>query len=485
MAFFNHLKNREAKEPSLIQSLIPIIFLLALILMNVLLIEGEPLDGGNQLSLLLAGLLAGLIAFFNGISWETIREKVHTTIGTSLESIMILFSIGMLAGAWMLSGIIPTMIYYGLFILRPEYFLPAALIICAITSVATGSSWSTIATVGVALLGIGEALGFKDPLIAGAIISGAYFGDKISPLSDTTNLASGVVGVDLFKHIKYMMKTTVPTITITLLIFIGISVFGEVNAEITVSGMQGAIKGIYTVNPLLFIFPLITLYMIAKKVPAVVTLVISALLGSVAAIIFQPELITSIAGGSNVVDFFDVITKAMYSGVDVPASDPAVAELFATSGMAGMLNTIWLILMAMVFGGIMEAGGFLKKITESLLKIISSTGGLVSTTALNCIMFNIITADQYITLVLSGKMYSEAYKKQGLAPEVLSRTIEDSGTVTSVLVPWNSCGATQASVLGVATLAYLPFCFFCYLSPLMSMFFAWFNIKIRKINKNI
>ncbi|MBQ7222729.1 MAG: Na+/H+ antiporter NhaC [Bacteroidales bacterium] len=480
MASSDDKKVREVKEPTLFESFIPIIFLLGLILLNVLFIGEDTLSGTAQLSLMFAALVAGALAVRNGVTMSTLFTQIEKTISSTLIAILILLAIGMLAGTWMLSGVIPTMIYYGLYILKPEYYLPATVIICAITSMATGSSWSTIATVGVALLGIGETLGFGKPVIAGAIISGSYFGDKVSPMSDTTNLAASVAEVDLFKHIGYMFQTTIPTLILTLLIFTGISLFGETHALISVSDMQAAIKDIYHINWLLFLIPIITIYLIIKKVPAVVTLLFSGILAGVFAVIFQMDVITAIAGGNSFFDVFDVVTKSMYGPISVPADNPAIAKLFATSGMSGMLNTVWLVLMAMAYGGIMDAGGFLKKITDTLLKNISSDGGLVTTTTLSTILFNIVAAEQYVTLILSGKMYANAFKERKLAPELLSRTLEDSGTVTSVLIPWNSCGATQSTVLGVATLTYLPFCFFCYLSPLVNMFFAWFHIKIRK-----
>lgn len=480
MASFNTEKSKDVKAPSMLQALVPIVFLLGLILFNVVYLGEDPLAGGSQLSLALASLIAGVIAYYNGVSVETLFNKIEKTISSSLVAILILLSIGMLAGTWMLSGIIPTMIYYGLDILKPEYFLPATLVISTITALATGSSWSTIATIGVALLGIGETLGFSSPMVAGAIISGAYIGDKISPMSDTTNLASSVAGTDLFTHIGYMLKTTIPTFVITLIIFTGISLFGETNAEVSVIGMQSAIKEIYNINIFVMIVPIITIFLIIKKVNAVITLFVSGLLAGITAIFCQMDLITTIAQGSSFSDVFLVVTKSMYGTLNIPTTDPAISELFQTSGMAGMLNTIWLVVMAMAFGGIMDAGGFLNRIASSLLSKITSDSGLITTATLSTILFNIIAAEQYITLILSGKMYSDVFKKHKLAPEVLSRTLEDSGTVTSVLIPWNSCGATQASVLGVSTFAYLPFCFFCYLSPLVNMFFAWFNIKIRK-----
>jgi NhaC family Na+:H+ antiporter len=467
-------------EPTFFQSVITILVLMVFLVLNMWLLDDDPLKGGSQMALLMASLVAGGIAWFNGVRWKEMQQGITDTVSQAVTAIIVLLFIGTLAASWMLGGIIPALIHYGLYILHPGYFLPAVVVISALISVGTGSSWSTIATVGVAFLGIGNSLGFSNALTAGAIISGAYFGDKVSPLSDTTNLASAVSGVDLFKHIRYMMNTTVPTIVLTIVIFAVISLFGSRNADIDVGRIHAAIQGTFNVTPWVFLVLALVGWMIYKKLPAVVTLFLGSLLGLLSALLFQPGLVHALAGSGSVGDIFTLLLGTLYKGNDIVTGCADVDGLLSTSGMSGMLNTIWLIVSAMVFGGVMMAGGFLQKITSVLIAKVASAGGLVSTTAVSCILFNILTADQYITIVLSGKMYSEAFRKERLAPEVLSRTIEDSGTVTSVLVPWNSCGATQAAVLGVPTLAYLPFCFFCYLSPLMTMLFAWLNIRIHR-----
>ncbi len=469
----------------MLQAVVPILALITLIAFNVFLLGDDTLSGANQMALLFASFVAGGIAMYNGVSWNKIMQGILKTLNSSTGAIIILLMIGLLAGTWMLSGIIPAMIHYGLYILRPEYFLPAVVVIAAIVSVATGSSWSTVATVGVALLGVGQTLGFNDAVVAGAIISGAYFGDKVSPLSDTTNLASATTGTPLFTHIKYMMRTTVPTIVITLLLFTAISLFGNVsNAEVSVAEVQNAITEYFNISPLLFVVPVIVVVMIAKKCAPIPTLFIGGVLGGIAAIIAQPDIIAMLAGEESLTagGAYTVVMRAMYGSTEFVTGNAVMDDLFTTNGMAGMLNTVWLIIIAMIFGGVLEAGRFLEKITSALIdKVNKSQGGLVTTTAATCVLFNLTTSDQYISIVIPGKMFGSAYRRSRLAPEVLSRTLEDSATATSVLIPWNTCGATQASVLGVATVAYLPYAFFCYLSPLMSMLFAWLNIRIHRL----
>ncbi len=473
------------KSPTLLQSLLPLLALIGLIGLNVALLEDDTLSGANQLSLLIASALAVGIATYNRVPWSRILQEILHTLGNSLSSILILMMIGVLAGAWMVGGIIPAMVYYGLYILQPAYFLPAAVVIAAVISVATGSSWSTVATVGVALLGIGQALGFPPPLIAGAIISGAYFGDKISPLSDTTNLASAVARVELFTHIRYMLYTTVPTMFITLVLFTVISLCGSGGdpAPGSVAELQGHISSYFRITPWLFLVPAAVLVMIARKMPALPALFIGALLGVVAALVFQGDVIASLGGGehSRAAETYRVLSRALYGSTQIQTGVASLDNLFSSHGMAGMMNTIWLIVTAMVFGGVMEAGGFLERITSLLIRRVRSDGSLVATTAASCVLFNATASDQYIAIVVPGRMFARAYRRRGLAPEVLSRTLEDAGTATSVLIPWNTCGATQAGVLGVATFAYLPYAFFCYLSPLMSILFASLNIRIRRI----
>ena len=470
------------KEASLLMALLPIIVLILLLTLNVLLFE-DTLGGANQIALMLSAAIAGIIAYRLGFSWTTVKKKIVATIGSAMPSILILLLIGSLAGTWLISGVVPAMIYYGLEIISPKLFLFTAVVVSAIVSVATGSSWSTIATIGVALLGIGRAIGIDEAVVAGAIISGAYFGDKMSPLSDTTNLAPAMAGTDLFTHIRYMVYTTVPTLTITLIIFLIIGFrYDFSGASIDVQNVKMAIDGTFSTNPLLFLVPVILFTVIILKVPPLPSLFIGTILGGIFAVIFQPEIIRSIAGhiDNYATASYYTVMKAMFGDVSLVTPDENVNELLSTSGMRGMLDTVWLILSAMVFGGVMESAGLLKRITMPIVKYAKSTGSLVASTVGTCLFFNTTASDQYIAIVVPGRMYRKTYEEKGLKPEVLSRTLEDSGTVTSVLIPWNTCGATQSRVLGVDTWSYAPYAFFNIISPFMTILFAYLNIKIRR-----
>lgn len=435
------------------------------------------------MALILASAVAGVISVSLGYKWLSIRAKVVKGIGTAMPAILILFLIGSLAGTWMVSGVVPMLIYYGLEILHPKIFLFAAVVICALVSVSTGSSWSTVATIGVALLGIGKALGFNDAMIAGAIISGAYFGDKMSPLSDTTNLAPAVAGTDLFTHVRYMVHTTVPSLILTMVIFLIIGFTIDLRGVTTsADAVQAAIKAKFNVTPVLLLVPAMLIYIIAKKVPPLPSLLAGTLLAALLAVIYQPHILKEVAatGGSFTKQAYIAIMKTMFGTVSVTTDNQAVNELLITRGMAGMLNTVWLIICAMVFGGIMEASGMLKTITGKLMKFVHNAGTLVGSTVATCLFFNITASDQYLSIVIPGRMYAKKFRDMGFKPELLSRTLEDSGTVTSVLVPWNTCGATQSSVLGVSTWAYAPYCFFNIISPFMSVFIASIGYKIRR-----
>ncbi len=517
------------KTPYLL-ALLPILFLIGLLSINVYLYGDDSLGGSNQLALLFSGALAAIIGILYGNNWKDILEGISKSIKSVTPSIIILLLIGSLAGTWLISGIVPAMIYYGLQILNPEIFLFVTAIITAIVSLSTGSSWSTIATIGIALLGIGQALGLPVGLIGGAIISGAYFGDKMSPLSDTTNLAPAMAGTDLFTHIRYMMYTTIPSFIITLIIFlvIGFNYSTDISSE-HINQMLNILSNTFTITPLLFIVPLLVIILIVKKVPAIPSLFIGVLLGALFAIIFQPHIVISkeVSGetestinstykgvinsmsiktdleetNNKINDIIPVkykskngeqlemkFSETMILG-EVDAKHPAVLEsknrgnLLKSAGMYGMLNTIWLIICAMIFGGILESTGLLRRIAEPIINYAKSTGSLVATTTGTCIFFNITASDQYISIVVPGRMFADSYKEKGLAPENLSRTLEDSGTVTSVLIPWNTCGATQSAVLGVATLSYLPYCFFNLISPIMTIIYAYLGIKIKKLRE--
>ena len=475
------------REPYFLEALLPILILVVLLSFNVLFFE-DTLAGSNQLALLLAATVAGIIVRRNGQKWDYTIKKVVATIGSAMPSMLILLLIGSLAGTWLISGIVPALIYYGLDLINPGLFLVAAVVVSAVVSMATGSSWSTIATIGVALLGIGKAIGYNEAVVAGAIISGAYFGDKMSPLSDTTNLAPAMAGTDLFTHIRYMVFTTTPSMILTLIVFLIIGFrydFGE--ATVDVANVKAAIDGAFNTTPWLFLVPVILFAIIILKVPAIPSLMIGTLLGGVFAVIFQPHIIQEVAGNlpSYTKASYISFMQAMFGDIAIATPDDSVNELLATSGMRGMLDTVWLILAAMVFGGIMEAGGLLTRLTSPIIRRTQSAGSLVGATVATCAFFNATASDQYISIVVPGRMFRKSYQEKGLKPELLSRTLEDSGTMTSVLIPWNTCGATQSRVLGVATFDYLPYCFFNLISPLMSILFAYLNIKIRRLDLSV
>lgn len=479
--------SNDIKKPSLIQALVPIVFLIFFLTLNVIFFGDDTLSGANQLALIFASAIAGLIASRLGLKWKSIRKSIVRSINSAMPSILILFLIGSLAGTWMISGVVPVMIFYGLKILNPGIFLFASVVICALVSLATGSSWSTVATIGIALIGIGNAMGINEGIVGGAIISGAYFGDKMSPMSDTTNLAPAVAGTDLFTHIRYMMLTTGPSIIITLIIFLIIGFTYNFDAvETNIGEFSNVIEANFNVSPWLFLVPAFLIAIIVLKTPPLPSLFAGTLLGGIFAVIFQPQVINQITDiqGSYMLKSYIGVMKSMFGPVAVTTQSTAVNELLTTTGMAGMLDTIWLIISAMVFGGVMESAGLLVRITQSVIKFAKSIGSLVASTVATCIFFNITASDQYISIVVPGRMYYKAFKNMRLKPEVLSRTLEDAGTVTAPLIPWNTGGATQARVLGVPTLSYLPFAFFNLISPLMSIFMASFNIKIRRLTKD-
>ncbi len=473
------------KKIPYIIALLPIIFLILLLSTNVYLYGDDSLGGANQLALLFSGSVAALIGVNYGFKWKVIIEGVSNSIKSVTPAIIILLLIGSLAGTWLVSGIVPSMIYYGLQILNPEIFLFATAVITAIVSLATGSSWSTIATIGIALLGIGQALGLGVGVVGGAIISGAYFGDKMSPLSDTTNLAPAMAGTDLFTHIKYMMYTTIPSFTIALIIFLVLGFQTEVNSSQNIDEILSALSSSFNITPWLFLVPVFVIFLIVKKVPAIPSLLVGTLLGGVFAVIFQPSTILEITDSNqmNIFNAYKGVLNSMGSETNITTSNEELNSLLSSGGMYGMLNTIWLIVCAMIFGGIMETTGLLRRLSTPIVNRAKTNGNLVSTTAGTCIFFNITASDQYLSIVVPGRMFVESYKEKGLAPENLSRTLEDSGTVTSVLIPWNTCGATQSAVLGVATFAYLPYCFFNLISPIMTISYAYLGIKIKKLNK--
>ncbi len=465
-------------ELNIWEALIPVIILMAMLAYNIFFVEGQELLGTytNQFILLMGGGIAAIVGFFNKVSLKIMVVEIWENLRSVFVPIMILFLVGALAGTWLVSGIIPAMVYYGLQVLSPAIFLPASVVIAAIISIATGSSWTTSATVGIALVGIGSALGIPTGMIAGAVISGAYFGDKMSPLSDTTNLAPAMAGTDLFTHIRYMAMTTIPTIIITLIVFSVISMNIETTGNADISGLLNSIQNTFNITPYLFIVPLVVIALIITKTKPLIALGTGVVLAAVFAFIFQSDILSSLSSSN-----FKSVLNAIFVDTEITTDNEKLNELFSAGGMKGMIWTILLIISAMVFGGIMDAIGALARITKELLKLATTVFGLFASTVFSCLGLNAIASDQYLAIVIPGKMFKKAYEDKGLAPENLSRTLEDSGTVTSVLVPWNTCGAYQASVLGVDTFSYAGYAIFNYLSPFMTLLFAAFNIKIRQL----
>ncbi|WP_081209801.1 Na+/H+ antiporter NhaC [Salegentibacter sediminis] len=475
----------ENRELNILEALIPVIALVAMLAFNVYVFGDDALSGSNQFILLLGGAVAAIVGYFNNTKYDKMIDEVASNIQSTAGAILILLMVGALAGTWLISGIIPTMIYYGLQILNPTIFLAACVVICAVISVATGSSWTTSATVGIALIGIAEALGISVGMTAGAILSGAYFGDKLSPLSDTTNLAPAMAGTDLFTHIRYMTLTTVPTILITIAVFVIIGLNLEPTGITDTSAILASIKNSFTISPWLFVVPLVVILLIVKKISPLIALLLGTLLGAAAALIFQPGIVAQIAGADDLtfVSGYKGVMQAITVDTAVETDNENLNDLFSAGGMAGMLGTIWLIICAMVFGGIMDAIGALARISKALLNLFHTTFGLFASTVFSCLALNATASDQYLAIVVPGKMFAKAYRDKGLAPENLSRALEDSGTVTSVLVPWNTCGAYHSGVLGVPVASYFGYAIFNYLSPFMTLIFAAFGIKIKQLSE--
>lgn len=471
------------KELNILEALIPVVALIAMLGYNVYVFGDDALSGSNQFILLMGAAIAAIVGLLNKVTFQKMIDEVAENIKSTAGAILILLMVGALAGTWLVSGIIPSMIYYGLQVLSPSIFLPATLIICSIISIATGSSWTTSATVGIALIGIGGTLGFPLGMVAGAVISGAYFGDKLSPMSDTTNLAPAMAGTDLFTHIRYMSLTTVPSYIVSLILFVILGLTIETTGVADSTALLTDIQKAFHISPWLFLVPVIVIGLIVKKTEPLIALFIGTLLAAIFALIFQPEIVLMLSGEKtmNFTNAYKGILNAITVESVIPTENENLADLFKSGGMQKMLGTIWLILCAMVFGGIMDAIGALSRISQTLLSLAKSTFGLFASTVGSCLALNITASDQYLAIVVPGKMFKKAYEDKGLAPENLSRTLEDSGTVTSVLIPWNTCGAYQSGTLGVDTFDYLPFAFFNYLSPVMTLIFAAFNIKIKQL----
>lgn len=471
--------------PSPFVSLLPIALMVGMLFATISTFGSDALSGGSQISLLVTTACCVFIGMaFYRIPWKDFERAITNNIAGVSTALLILLIIGALSGMWMISGVVPTLIYYGMQIIHPDFFLASTCLICALVSVMTGSSWTTIATIGIALMGIGKAQGFHEGWIAGAIISGAYFGDKVSPLSDTTVLAASVTETPLFTHIRYMMITTIPSllITITLFTIMGLT-HDQGSTTQEMMAFASSLESKFYITPWLLLVPVITGILIARKVPSIITLTLSTVLACVAALIFQPDLLHEVAGGGSL---FKGSMMTCYGSTSLQTDNPILTDLVATRGMAGMMNTVWLILCAMCFGGAMTAGGMLGSITSVFVRFIKNRVSTVASTVCSGLFLNLATADQYISIILLGNMFGNIYKKQGYESRLLSRTTEDAVTVTSVLIPWNTCGMTQATILSVSTLTYLPFCFFNIISPMMSILIAAIGYKIvkKKANKD-
>jgi len=481
----NNILILKQNQLSLGLALFPIIILVILLSFNVMVYGDDALSGSNQFILLLGAAVAAIVGFKIKTTYKSMIKKVADNLQSVTGALLILLFVGALAGTWLVSGIIPAMIYFGLQILHPSFFLPACIVICAIISLATGSSWTTSATVGIALIGIGKVLGVPVGMVAGAVISGAYFGDKLSPLSDTTNLAPAMAGGELFSHIRYMTITTVPSIIITLIVFFIISFTQTTSGTTDIESLMIAIKAKFNIHLGLFLVPVVVILLIVRKAPPLIALLIGTLLGGLFALLFQKNILMEVAqvDSFSLISAYKGIMDAITVSTEITTSNPLLNDLFSSGGMEGMLGTIWLIICAMVFGGVMDAIGALARISNALLEWAQTTFQLFASTVASCLAINLTASDQYLSIVIPGKMFAKAYKKRGLAPENLSRTLEDSGTVTSVLIPWNTCGAYQSGVLGVGVGEYFIYAIFNWLSPFMTLFFALFKIKIAERTK--
>lgn len=475
------------KAPSMIDALIPLLALIFMLSGAVYYFSDNSTGGPNQIALLLATGIAIVIGIKNNYKWADIEKAMINGISISMGAIFILLVVGSLIGTWMLSGTVPTMIYYGLKILDPSWFYPATCIICCIVALSIGSSWTTAATIGVALMGISVGLGLDTAITAGAIISGAYCGDKISPLSETTNLAPVVAGSELFAHIKYMMWTTIPSIAISLIIFAFLGLSAESTTTLAaVEGINQQLEANFNITPLNLIPVALLLTMAIKKVPAFPAVALGALAGAIWAVMFQMELIKTLAtdGLDTVTATITVVWSALFDGVVINSGDADLDSLLSGGGMKSMLNIVWLIMCALMFGAVMEHFGMLKKFVQAILSSVKSVGGLIASTVTTCIGANLVTADQYISIVMPGRMYKEEYERRNLDPLVLSRTLEDSGTLSSPLIPWNTCGAFMFGVLALTNYEYIFYCFFNFINPILAIAYGYSGYKIKKLVTN-
>lgn len=472
-------------KPHPLIAVIPLAVLIALIVVVVKLFPDDALSGASQVALMISSAVCVALGMaIYGMKWLVFEEMIKKTVGDAGVSILILLLIGMMSATWMISGVVPTLIYYGVQFMSPMFFLPCACIISSVISVMTGTSWTTIATIGIALMGIGDALGVPSPYTAGAIISGAYFGDKMSPMSDTTVLASSVAGADLFKHIRYMLYTTVPSIGLSLVLYliVGLAYDGH---EVAITQYLVGLKHGFNISLWTLLVPVFTGVLIYRNTPSLITLLLSSIAACICALVMQPDVLAGIAGETSVTakSLFEGVMTTCYTKTQVETGVEAINELVATRGMAGMLSTIWLILCAMCFGSCMVASNMLHSITHVLLKSARSTVSLVCSTVTSGVLLNLVMGDQFLSIIMNASIYRDEYAERGYRPELLSRSTEDSATVTSVLVPWTACGMTQSTVLGVPTLVYLPFCFFNIISPVMSCLVAILGFVPKPIEK--
>jgi len=478
----------EPREASLVDSLMPILALVIMLGFSVFLFESDSSYGPNQIALIIGAAIASIVAIKNGHRWQNILESIVASISTAMGALLIFLCVGALIGTWLISGTVPTLIFYGLELLNPKIFYPAACLICAIAALATGSSWTVAGTLGVALIAVSIGLNLSPAIAAGAIISGAYFGDKMSPLSDTTNLAPAVTGTDLFTHIKHMVWTTTPSFLLALMIFMILG-FG-VNSDIedsTITLLTETLDATFNITLLALVPLLVVFFMAMRKIPALPTILFGAILGGIMAFFLQPQAVMIFADSYDLPPSLSLIKGiwlALATGYTSATGVPEIDSLLSRGGMESMLNTMWLVISAMSFGAVLEHAGMLKRIISSALQAAKSTGSLIMTVVLSCISINIVCADQYISIVLSGKMFKAEFKKRNLDPKNLSRVIEDSGTLTSPLVPWNTCGAYMSATLGVPTLTYLPYVFFNLINPFISMLYGFTGFTIEKLDKN-
>ncbi len=462
-------------------SFIPFLVLIVLITCCIAVFGNATLDGASQVSLLVASAVSVLLGHFTKrLEWENLEKELTDKIASCTPAIIILLLIGAIGGTWMVSGIVPTMIYYGMQIIRPEVFLVSSSVLCALVSLMIGSSWTTVATIGVALMGIGKAHGFDDGWIAGSIITGAYFGDKLSPLSDTTVLASSVSGTPLFTHIRYMLYTTVPTFIVSLSIFLIAGLMMNVQGHGNVQEFMDGLQHTFVISPWLLIVPVLTGVMISRRWPSMVVLFLAILLAAIVGLLVQPDLVRQISGHDGLLSGYKGMMQVCYGSTNIETGVPMLNDLVATSGMGGMMPTIWLIICAQTFGGALTATGQLADLMKVVLRWVRGTASMVASTVGTSLFCNIAMADQYLSIMLASSMFKDVYKSRGYESRLLSRSCEDGATVTSVLVPWNTCGLTQSTVLGVATLTYLPYCFFNFLSPVTSIVVAALGWKIKR-----